>query len=397
MPALNPEIMVWARETAGLTVDDAARQVGFTNTKSASAVEKLNDIECGRREPTRPQLLKMADKYRRPLLTFYLSQPPEKGERGADFRTHRAGSSPASDALLDAMLRDTKARQSMLRSVLEDEDEAEPLWFICAHDVSDGTHAVLDTLRNVLDIELGEYRAQRTATEGFELLRSRAQDAGVFVLIRSDLGNYRSALDTDVFRGITLCDPVAPFVVINGQDARSAWSFTLLHELVHLLLGQTGVGNSGSENVFEQFCDDVAGEFLLLHDEIANADLFFGDSFDFWVENINAFADQRNLSRTMVSYNALRARLITRTEYERLSAHFRDHWKQQRELERSRNRAQDGGPDYYVVQRHRVGKSLLGLVARMRSAGALSTSKAAKVLGVRPRQVQSMLDAGSGG
>ena len=87
------------------------------------------------------------------------------------------------------MLRDTKARQSMIRAVLEDEDESETLGFIGAHDISDGPHAVLDTLRIVLDIELAEYRAQRTAAEGFELLRSRAQNAAVFVLIRSDLGN----------------------------------------------------------------------------------------------------------------------------------------------------------------------------------------------------------------
>jgi len=32
-----------------------------------------------------------------------------------------------------------------------------------------------------------------------------------------------------------------PFIVINDQDARAAWSFTALHEVAHLGLGTTGV------------------------------------------------------------------------------------------------------------------------------------------------------------
>ncbi len=125
MPRVNPEIIVWARETAGLTVADAARRVGFSGSKQSSAADKLTAIEDGEREPTRPQLLRMADTYRRPLLTFYLSRPPEKGPRGADFRTVRGDYSSRDDALLDALLRDIRARQSMVRSVLEDDDEAE--------------------------------------------------------------------------------------------------------------------------------------------------------------------------------------------------------------------------------------------------------------------------------
>ena len=391
MPRVNPEIIVWARETAGLTVADAATRVGFSGSQQSSAAEKLAAIEDGDREPTRPQLVRMANTYRRPLLTFYLSRPPEKSDRGADFRTLSGETSAEDDALLDALLRDIRARQSMIRSILEDEDEAEELWFVGAHDVSDGQWEILASLRELLGIGLHEYRAARNPTAGFALLRSRAEQAGIFVVIRTDLGNYHTALETSVFRGITISDPVAPFIVINGQDARAAWTFTLLHELVHVLVGQTGVGNSHTENANERFCDDVAGAYLLLPGEIEDNDLFGGD-FDSTVDQINSFANERNVSRTMVAYNAQRSGLISPQEYWEFSQYFRAQWKEQRERERERNRSNENGPDYYVVQRHRIGASMLNFAKRMMGAGALSTSKAAKILGIKPKQVHRMLE-----
>ena len=73
MVIVNPEILVWARETAGLSVADAARKLGLSDSKRASSIDKLVALESGVKEPTRAQVVKMAEKYRRPLLTFYLS------------------------------------------------------------------------------------------------------------------------------------------------------------------------------------------------------------------------------------------------------------------------------------------------------------------------------------
>ena len=84
-------------------------------------------METGEDEPTRPVLLKMAKTYRRPLLVFYLAEPPKTGDRGQDFRTL-----PGHEKFnpeLDALLRDIKARQGLIRSMLED-DKAETLEFV---------------------------------------------------------------------------------------------------------------------------------------------------------------------------------------------------------------------------------------------------------------------------
>ena len=393
MPKVNPEILVWARETAGLELVEAARKLGFRNTRNVSAVGKLAALESGDAEPTRPQLVKMAQEYRRPLLTFYLPEPPAKGDRGADFRTLPAEHSDADDALLDALLRDVRARQSMVRAVLEDLEEAETLDFVGSHQMEDGPAAVLASLRALLDVVLAGYRRQRSAGDAFNLLRESSERAGIFVLIKGDLGNYRSAIDLSIFRGFSIADEVAPFVVINDQDARPAWSFTLLHEIAHLLLGQTGVGSARADSEIERFCDDVAGEFLLPVGELRQ--LVLDDSRDINAvsERISTFANQRNLSRTMVAYKAYRRDLINQEIYRQLSATYRQQWRAERERNRAQNREQEGGPSYYIVRRHRLGLSLVNLVRRAMSSGDLTTSKAARVLGVKPGQIGSLFDA----
>ena len=133
----------------------------------------------------------------------------------------------------------------------------------------------------------------------------RAESAGIFVLLKGDLGNYLTALDTGVFRGFSIADQVAPFIVINDQDARPAWSFTLLHEAMHLLLGHTGVGNAQTDNGIERFCDDVAGAFLLPAGEL-DALALDSDNLNELSERISRFAAETKVSRTMVAYRAER-------------------------------------------------------------------------------------------
>ena len=123
MPRVNPEILVWAREAAGPTQEVAAKKLGFQDTARSFAADKLAAIEYGQKEPSRPQLLKMASQYRRPLLTFYLSKPPAQVGLGVDFRTLPTDRPPHDEGLLDALVRDIRARQSMVRAVLEEEEE----------------------------------------------------------------------------------------------------------------------------------------------------------------------------------------------------------------------------------------------------------------------------------
>ena len=210
MPKINPEVLLWARETAGLQREGAAYKLGINASKGRSATERLTRLERGDDEPTRPMLAKMAKLYRRPLLTFYLGGPPKKGERGEDFRTLPANRPESADALLDALLRDIRARQSIVRAALEEDESAKELGFISSMKMDAGPNAVLASIKDWLNFSREEYRAQRTAEAGFDLLRSRAEANGIFVLLIGNLGSHHTAFNLDTFRGFALADKLWP-------------------------------------------------------------------------------------------------------------------------------------------------------------------------------------------
>jgi Zn-dependent peptidase ImmA (M78 family)/transcriptional regulator with XRE-family HTH domain len=394
MPRVNPQIIRWARETAGLTLEEAAGKLDLHQARGLSATDRLAALESGGEEPTRSLLARMAKQYRRPLLTFYMTAPPRKGDRGEDFRTLPDDYSYTDEALLDALIRDVKARQSVVRAMLEDEEETKPLTFVGSMKRSQGPRAILSSIQETLRLDRAEFYAKASPTEAFALLRDRVEAAGVFVLLIGNLGSWHTTIDVKTFRGFALADEVAPFIIINDQDAHSAWSFTLLHELVHIWLGQTGVSGWRAEISIERFCNDVASDFLLPTSELERLGNSQTTDLDSAQSRISEFAQDRNLSGSMVAYKLYRMGSIDAERWQRLSEAFLQMWIARQEEERARARDQEkGGPTYYVVRRHRAGKALIELVGAMMRAGAITTSKAGLVLGVRGKNVQTLIDS----
>ena len=398
MPSVNPDILRWARETAGLSLDDAAAKLDLREARGTPGVRRLAAYEAGEREPSRPLLVRMAKQYRRPLLTFYMSTAPRLGERGEDYRTLPPEYSRAQDVLLDALIRDVRARQQMIRAALEDEEEAVRLPFVASISMRDGADAVLRSIRETLDLDLEQYRGRQVGNRasGFAYLREQAEKAGIYVLLIGNLGSHHTALDVESFRGFALADDIAPLVVINDEDAETAWAFTLLHEVCHIWLGATGISGANVSAIVEQFCNDVAGRFFLPTNEIHVLRELRGEEFDAMVRRINDFAEPRKVSSSMVAYKLYREGIIERDVWNSLMTFYRTQWLLAREAQRERNRDREGGPNYYVVRRHRLGNALVSFTRRMLADNEWSPSKAAKVLGVKPSNVYRLVQSEMG-
>jgi len=388
MSAMQPKILTWARETAGLSLDDAARALGVTDARGRTGAQRLEAMELGEYEPTRPVLLKMAKTYRRPLLVFYLAEPPKAGDRGQDFRTL-----PGHERFnpeLDALVRDIKARQGLIRSMLEDE-MAEPLEFVNSATMELPAPKLAARMAERLNFSLARYRTTNTAEEAFTYLRETIEARGVYVLLLGNLGSHHTNIPVEVFRGFALADNIAPLIVINDQDAKTAWSFTALHELAHLWLGQTGISGTDSEHTVERYCNDVAGEFLLAASEVRQLAPVSKLSVATIAERIGPFAEAHRVSRAMVAYKLYRTGVIGKTTWAALGQCFKDEYLQFRQSEAEKNKKAEGGPNYYIVRRHRVGHALLGLVRRSLDEGTITYTKASRVLGVKPRSVEPLL------
>ncbi len=387
MSLSNPEIFRWARETAGLSLEDAARVFGLTTTK------RLLAIESGEEAASRPLVAKMAKQYHRSLLTFYLPTPPKKGDRGEDFRTVSADRTVASDALLDALIRDLRTRQSLVRSTLEEED-FEPIALIGSVRLENGVQQVVSAMNKALQFDLSQFRKKPKPEAAFAFLRQKTEEQGIFVLLAGNLGSHHTAIPVEAFRGFAIADPIAPFIVINDQDAQTAWSFTLAHEIAHLFLGATGIsGVSGSinESKIEQFCNEVAGEFLLPKSELIAISVDKTQPIEVLINSIAAFAKDRHISRAMVAYKLFRAGVIEREIWQKIDSRLREMWINEKAKKKIENKEKESAVSYYAVRRHRLGRALLDFADRAVNSGVLSPVKAARVLGVKPRSVYPLL------
>jgi Zn-dependent peptidase ImmA (M78 family) len=390
MGAIQPKVLTWARETAGLSMDAAAAALGLANARGRTKTERLARMEAGEEEPARPLLVKMAKTYRRPLLVFYLAAPPKQGDRGQDFRTLPAGHEQFNPEL-DALVRDIKARQGLIRSMLED-NQSGLVDFIGSATMEVPTPKLAALMADRLRFSLHRFRDMKNPDEAFAYLRETIEHVGVYVLLVGNLGSYHTNIPVDIFRGFALADNLAPLIVINDLDARTAWSFTAIHELAHLWLGMTGISGADTEQHIEQYCNDVAGEFLLPAAELqAFARTLTTPNLLTAAAEISHFAEVRHVSRAMIAYKLFRAGLIRRSQWVALDRQFRQEWEAHKEREAEKNKQAEGGPNYYVVRRHRVGAALLGLVRRSLDEGTTTYTKASRVLGVKPRSVEPLL------
>ena len=193
-----------------------------------------------------------------------------------------------------------------------------------------------------------------------------------------------------MFRGFAIADPMAPFVVVNDQDAKAAWSFTLLHELAHLWLGVSGVSGVTPNGNTEKFCNDVAAATLISPGEI-NAIALNGTPAD--AAAISAFAAQCRVSRGMVAYQLFRAGRVNEARWATLRDVFHAEWRADKVAAKAASSATEGGPNWYIVKRHRVGKAILDIARQGMAGGNLTPTRAARLLGVKPMSVYPLLAA----
>lgn len=124
---LNHHLLQCAREQADFTLEQAATRAGIKDLKSMglSAKERLAIWERGEEKPTLNQLELIARAYRRPLLTFFLSEPPRMETRLQDFRT--VGDQPVekSSPEFSAFRRQIETLQKEVRTLIEEEGRSQ--------------------------------------------------------------------------------------------------------------------------------------------------------------------------------------------------------------------------------------------------------------------------------
>lgn len=275
---INRKILKWARTQAHLTPEKAVEKAkihALTRGISLSSVERLKQWEEGVDTPSFAQLESLAKAYRRPILTFFLAEPPAKHSIVQDFRTIGDTQADTDTPEFNAFVRQVETLQIDLHDILESAGN-KPLDFIGSQKSQDSPELLAETIRKTLDYSLDDQIKAQNGEIVFSDIRAKAHDKGIFILLWGNLGSYHTDFDPEVFRGLAISDALAPLIVVNPNDTKAARVFTLVHELCHLWLGESGISNWTSISSKkkarrnEQLCNQVAAEFLVPANRLLN-------------------------------------------------------------------------------------------------------------------------------
>ena len=267
---INPDILKWARERSGYTVEAIATFL----KKDASIV---NDWESGKSAPTYIQLEKLADKYKRPIAIFFFPEPPEEPNIAANFALRSSDDTPL-EPRIHILLRQAYARQLSLMELNMGKNPAgKQIFRDLQTRPNDSAMALAQQARMYLNVDVTTQTGWGTDVKAFENWRDRIEEAGVFV--------FKEAFQDDSVDGFCLMHDEFPVIYLNNSSPSARQIFSLFHELAHLLIGENGITQSnifhggvfrgGTTQEIEDFCDQFAGEFLVPSNDFENRLNFF--------------------------------------------------------------------------------------------------------------------------
>jgi Zn-dependent peptidase ImmA (M78 family)/DNA-binding XRE family transcriptional regulator len=262
---VEPDILKWARSSAGLSVDEAAHSL---QTKP----EKVVAWESGEDSPSMSQLRKMATTYKRLLSDFYLPKPTAEDAIPHDFRRLPGEVAFHYSKALRYQLLLARQRRELALDLSAELDDALPV-LSGRLELNPDPEQTGARLREMLGITLDVQRTWRDARVSYNAWRTAIEKAGILVF-------QATGIPTSEMLGFSLPTRPVPVIGVNRKLKHNGRTFTLLHECVHIFLEQSSicdieerVQRPPEEQRTEIFCNAVAAAALVPRATLLNEPL----------------------------------------------------------------------------------------------------------------------------
>ena len=379
---VEPRLLVWARESAGLERGDVAKRLGVKESVVAAWEE-------GDTKPTIAKARAYAKYCKRPLGAFFLPEPPMEPPLPTDFRTLPPGLGEGRARLSRALLlaiRKARRLQELAAELAEDTG-LEGLLPVPEVSLAEDPESAAATVRARLGVSIETQRKWIDSTQALVEWRKVIERTGVLVLQMRDV-------PVDEARAFALPGPKLKAIVLNAKDAINARVFSLFHEYGHVALGDMGICDMYERATvvrqgkrIEVFCNRLSAALLVPASEVKPA------LARLWEERGSTELDDEAIDRFAgvfhVSYEAAITRLATlgfmpRDECdERLDAR-RQFWAKQPKTKRK------GGPSPALKAVWDNGYLFTSLALKSYNRGAITSSELSDYLGARLKHVDSI-------
>lgn len=369
---LNPEMLRWAREWRGRSLEEAAHKVDKTPADVAA-------WEANHGLPTVRQARLLAELYERPFLEFFLPSPPEVPlpELVPDFRMQSGTKPPRSNRDLRAIQQwgETQRINALdLMAELGEQPVEIPanLFATLDNNPAEAAERARHWLAFPIEDQIGLKKAE--ADHLPNILREKFEGAGVLTLRRADLKDFG-------VRGICLAIFPLPVIVFRSE-ALTAQPFTLAHELAHVLLRKSGItgfrNRANNTQPVEQWCDQFAASFLMPSDQVIAlvGPVPHTPAAEFDDENLARFADLFRVSRHAMLIRLVHLGYVNPAYYWEVK---KPEFDKEEAAYKSRARSKYYGSRY----KSSLGDMYTGLVLEAWGSGLITNHNAAEYMGIK--------------
>ncbi|NUM53767.1 MAG: ImmA/IrrE family metallo-endopeptidase [Candidatus Hydrogenedentes bacterium] len=249
--SINPKRIAWCCTDYGITPSQLASEIGF----SAATMERVMSGNAGL---TFNQLNDVAEYFGRGILFFLEDRPVDEAKvHTAEFRT-LANQKPELSAHLRKLIERVERQREVYLSLLDELDEAE------RHEFSPPSVSRKDIPKSAA---IAREWLDLREKNNFDSYRSAVEAKGILVFRSNGYAGQWQIPKDDPILGFALYGRVCPTIVIKKQASEARQTFTLMHELGHILLHKRSLIDDEydflSHDTHEQEANAFAGHLLV--------------------------------------------------------------------------------------------------------------------------------------
>ena len=319
---INKETMKFIRETKAITLDYVSRITKYSSSK----IELWENSDTDK-FPTINQAKSIAKCYRVPFAGLYMNANDINIKHLPKVRNLRTLPDTTLDnsALNLAIIDVLSARDLLIESKIALHENMSPfaIQAVDSEDVNQWAKTIREKLELSIDVQYG-YQSTR---QFYLYVRNAVERAGVFV-------HCFTGIETEIVRGFAIYDDFLPIIGLNNEDRYPAKTFTIFHELVHLMKRSSAVCNDMISHDLAQheevFCNAVAGEILVPKlNLIKQLGSLTTDEID--LNLISKLAAKFSVSKEVISRRLLDIGKISKSQYSALTDAIRISFENERE------------------------------------------------------------------
>jgi Zn-dependent peptidase ImmA (M78 family) len=371
--SVSPAVLKWARQSAGLSHEAAARLLKLP-------AHSLTQIEFEGNVPL-AVLNRMVTVYRRAPTLFLLPNAPGPLKIPQDFRTVKGEERTLSPQVLFA-IREAQELRDEISDLLVDDPEVMSLAETGRVSPDDDPSHRARIERERLGVS---HSLQRSWPRkgSFRNWRQRVERLGVLVLLKK--------MPFQDCRGFSLNGSKPNVIVVNSQDeSDEGKSFTLFHEYAHLLLHKDGICNLlpfPKQNI-ERWCNKFSASLLIpgdLLDDLVGSSRSKGDG-NWSFKEVNELARKLRVSTQAIALRLEERGFARRGLYDVITEEI----EKLREYEKPKQQKKIKGPPHHIRRLSEIGSKPIEVVLRAVDTGGLDAVEASHILRVKPKWFGSL-------